>query len=70
MEGAVLLEEFELLGCLFPTQQHKFPCPTTALISKNASSYFVLVTRRSQSSPFYRAGKAKQESQKGTCLWL
>lgn len=27
MEGAVLLEEFKLLGCLLLAQQRKFPRP-------------------------------------------
>lgn len=69
VEGAVLLEEFKLLGGLLPARQCKFPCPTTALINKNASPYFVLVTRRSQSSQFYRPRKLRQESCEGTCLW-
>lgn len=36
---------------------------------KNALFYFVLVTRKSQSAPFYRPGNLRQESHERTCLW-
>lgn len=69
MEGAALLEEFKLWGHLLPAQQCKFLRPTAALINKNASPYFVLITRRSQSSPFYRPGEPRRQGSEGTCLW-
>lgn len=62
MEGAALLEEFKLWGHLLPAQQCKFLRPTAAPINKNASPYFVLITRRSQLSPFYRPGEPRRQA--------
>lgn len=69
MEGAALLEEFKLWGHLLPAQQCKFLRPAAAPINKTASPYFVLITRRSQLSPFYRAGEPRRQGTEGTCLW-
>lgn len=69
VEGAALLEEFKLWGHLLSAQQCKFLRPTAAPINKTASPYFVLITRRSQLSPFYRAGEPRQQGTEGTCLW-